>query len=358
MAETKATVTEMALCHVIKGGNNILLIKSDEGVSKGKWNAPNGEIAKGEAPVKSAMRHVFQQTGLYVSKANYHGTVRLFLNGKNEYSYRIHVFSTKLFSGDLKPNIKGEAKWFAVSEVPYYEMWADDKYWINLVLQGKEFDADFFFDETNEKIVKYQIKERQKVLQKIILPVILVAVIGILIFGVVSIYGNAKKSSQGKTSTAKPIVLLPGGSSTIKNTSSSTSTTTVRTTTVNTSTTTILPPPPATITIDNINAFYNYSGPSYEGSQFCGQAARSEVLYAKRIFTGNTMFYMNQTVYSYGCNLTITRIYSTTPGFVVNKTVPALPLHLPPGSTQYIEIQLRTPNSTFVGPMSVTFNAR
>lgn len=356
MAESKAAVTEIALCHVIKGGNDILLIKSDEGISKDKWDAPNGEIAKGETPIKSAMRHVFQQTGLYVSKATHHGTIRLFLNGKNEYSHRIHVFSTKLFSGDLKPNIKGEAKWFAAAEIPYYEMWADDKYWMGLVLQGKEFDADFFFDENNEKIIKYQIKERQKILQKIILPIILITVIGVLVFGVVSIYGHSKGSGNNQNST-RLVALLPSGSSkttTIKSNSS----TTVSTTTINTSTTTILPPPPVSITVDNINAFYNYTGPAYEGTQFCGIMPRSTVLYGKRIFSGNVLFYMNQTVNSYGCNLTITRIYSTTPGFKVVKTIPALPLRLPPSSSQYIEVQLITPNQTFTGPLSITYDGR
>ncbi|MGI0100392.1 MAG: NUDIX domain-containing protein [Candidatus Micrarchaeaceae archaeon] len=179
-------VKELVICHVIKGGSNILLIKPDEGINKDKWNAPGGKIDKNENHAKAAMRHVFQQTGLFVNKVFYNGTIRLFLNGKNEYSYRMHIYSTKLFSGDLKPNIKGEAKWFASADIPYYEMWADDKYWLGLVLQGKEFNADFFFDEKNEKIVKYSVKEKERVFQKFLPAIIIAAVIAVVVFGVIS----------------------------------------------------------------------------------------------------------------------------------------------------------------------------
>jgi 8-oxo-dGTP diphosphatase len=136
------TPKELVICHVIKG-DSILLIRPDTGIGKGKWNAPYGEMNAGEKPNKSAIRNVFQKTGLYVNKTFYHGTIRLFLNGKVEYTYKLQLFSTRLFSGDIKPNMEGEARWFKTSEIPYYEMWADDKYWVNLMLQGKKFDADF-----------------------------------------------------------------------------------------------------------------------------------------------------------------------------------------------------------------------
>jgi hypothetical protein len=38
-------------------------------------------------------------------------------------------------------------------------MWDADKYWIPLVLKGKKLKADFFFDQNNEIIKEYKIKE-------------------------------------------------------------------------------------------------------------------------------------------------------------------------------------------------------
>jgi 8-oxo-dGTP diphosphatase len=232
---------ELAICQVIKN-NSILLIRADTGVGKGKWNAPSGEIAVGEKLDKGAMRNVFQQTGLYVNKTIYHGTIRLFLSGKVEYSYKLHIFSTRVFSGDLKPNIEGEARWFNTSEIPYYEMWADDKYWINLVLEGKKFDADFFLDEKNENVVKYQIRERKEVLKKALPIIIVLAVIAVIAFGILS-----SGILNYKQPTKTQVVFRPS--------------TTATTTTTTVSTTTIAAPtfiPPAPFTPNNTNQTYIY----------------------------------------------------------------------------------------------------
>ncbi len=223
-----ASPKELAICHVIKNGT-LLLIKAEEGINKGKWNAPSGELASGERSDKAAMRHAFQQTGLYVNKVMHHGTIRLFLNGKVEYDYKLQIYSSKVFSGDLKPNIKGEARWFGTNELPFYEMWADDKYWVNLVLEGKKFDADFFLDETNENVVKYQIREKKETFRKVLPIIIVLAVIALLIYGIVS-------SGILKQAAKPPVVLKP----------SSTAATTVTTTTATTTIASpqIVPPPP------------------------------------------------------------------------------------------------------------------
>ena len=45
-------VTEIAVCHVRKNGT-ILLVKSEEGLGKDKWNAPSGPISQGENPANT-----------------------------------------------------------------------------------------------------------------------------------------------------------------------------------------------------------------------------------------------------------------------------------------------------------------
>jgi 8-oxo-dGTP diphosphatase len=224
----KMVVKEIALCHVIKNGT-LLLIKAESGVNKGKWNAANAEIVQGEKPDKSAIKTLYQQTGIYANKVVDHGLIRLFLNGKTEYDYRIHVFSTKVFSGDVKPNTEGEAKWFATTDLPYYEMWADDKYWINLVLQGKKFDADFFFDEKNEKIIKYSIKERQEVTKRIMPIIILLAVLAVVAFGITS-SGILSQKAVTTTIPKNTIALQPTVTTTIAATNTVTTNTPVTTT--------------------------------------------------------------------------------------------------------------------------------
>lgn len=334
-------VKDLAICHVFRSGT-LLLIKPTEGIGKDKWNAPGGEIVQGDKPEKSAIKYLYQQTGLYASKVFNNGTVRLALNGQSEFSYRLHIFSTKTATGELKPAIQGEVKWFNLTDIPYFEMWADDRYWLNLVMQGKQFDADFFFDEHNEKVVKYQIKERQNVVKNI-LPIILVAlIIAVVGYGVVA-SGILNYHPKATTTISKNTIFSPPPNT------PTTITTTIATTTVNTI------PTPTVLQIDNIDLTLNYSGPAYKNNTACDVPSKLEVVNYHKTITSNT-FLLNITFIDAGCPETITRIYTTTPGFTINSTVPQVPQPLPASSSVYFDIRLVAQTKSFLGPLSITEN--
>jgi len=42
-------------------------------------------------------------------------------------------------------------KWFKIGEIPYQEMWDDDKFWLPYILEGKKLKAKFVFEE-GEKV--------------------------------------------------------------------------------------------------------------------------------------------------------------------------------------------------------------
>ncbi len=340
-------VKELAVCQVFKNGT-LLLIKSTEGVNKDKWNAPGGEIVQGETPAKAAMKYLYQQTGLYSNKVTSHGTVRLALNGKTDFSYRLHVFSTKTATGDPKPNVEGELKWFNLTDIPYYEMWADDRYWLTLVMQGKQFEADFFLDEKNEKVVKYQIKEKQQILTKIIPVLVLLLIIAVVGYGVSASGILAAHPSN------KPTTTISKGSNTIfvpTNSAAGSTSTILVTTTVPAL------PVPYRVSIDNIDLTLNYSGPPVKGDVTCDVESKSQVVNYHRYLTNST-FLMNITFTDAGCAETITDIYTTTPGFEVVSVVPSLPLQMPASSQSYFDIRLFVQNKNFSGPLSITESYR
>ena len=41
-------------------------------------------------------------------------------------------------------------QWFHVDEIPFKEMWPDDKHWLPLFLVGKKFRGKFLYDESDE----------------------------------------------------------------------------------------------------------------------------------------------------------------------------------------------------------------
>jgi 8-oxo-dGTP diphosphatase len=49
--------------------------------------------------------------------------------------------------------------WFHVDEIPYEEMWDDDRHWLPHVLAGKRIQATFTYRADNETVEGFEIKE-------------------------------------------------------------------------------------------------------------------------------------------------------------------------------------------------------
>lgn len=58
-------------------------------------------------------------------------------------------------SEEMKP------EWFDFDKIPYDNMFADDRYWLPYVIQGRKFDATFSFDE-NWNLLGHEIRFTDK----------------------------------------------------------------------------------------------------------------------------------------------------------------------------------------------------
>jgi hypothetical protein len=52
-------------------------------------------------------------------------------------------------------------RWFDESEIPFDQMWADDKIWVRPFLADKRLKGEFFFDE-NDQLIKHVLEEVEK----------------------------------------------------------------------------------------------------------------------------------------------------------------------------------------------------
>lgn len=135
--------------------------RATRGISKGKWNAPGGKIEPGESPEENARREVREETGLRVRNLFYHGAINFFMGGGRKLDIRVDLFSTNQFQGRMTSTDEGEIRWFGVAEIPFAEMWDDDRYWIQLMLTGSRFNAKFYYDRANRKVIEYEIRSRK-----------------------------------------------------------------------------------------------------------------------------------------------------------------------------------------------------
>ena len=134
--------------------------KASRGFSRGKWNAPGGKLEAGESPWKNVTREVLEETNLKVRTLFFHGTVLYFMNGTRILHTKAHLFSTKDFTGTPRSTVEGRVKWFGLAELPFGEMWDDDKYWLGLMLSGSKFDARFYFGRNNMTVKGFKITPR------------------------------------------------------------------------------------------------------------------------------------------------------------------------------------------------------
>jgi len=150
---------EATICHVIDG-RRMLLKKATRGISVGKWNGPGGKVERGETPEEGAVREVLEETGLRVVDPLFHGSIGFYMRGGDDLDIKVHVFSARRFQGSPRSTVEGRVRWFDAGRLPYEKMWDDDKFWIGLVLAGERFDAEFYYDRENRKVVRYEVRRR------------------------------------------------------------------------------------------------------------------------------------------------------------------------------------------------------
>ena len=152
---------EATLCHIVDGGRLLLQRKSAGLFGEGRWNGVGGKLKAGEAPREGAAREALEETGLRVSNLKPHGVLNFYFGQKAVPDWVVHVFSTGSFEGGLEPSEEGTLRWFALDEIPYDEMWQDDRHWLPLLLEGRRFNGDFYFNEDGTELLDFNLEIEQ-----------------------------------------------------------------------------------------------------------------------------------------------------------------------------------------------------
>jgi 8-oxo-dGTP diphosphatase len=146
------------LCYVITEGN-ILLIKKKKGFGEGKYNGPGGKVDEGETLKTTAIREFIEETGVMPLNPEHKGVVAFYFGQREKPDWLVHIFTATQFKGDPISTEEAEPQWFKLEEIPYKEMWPDDKIWMPLMLAGKKFMGKFYFDEKGQEMHSHEIVE-------------------------------------------------------------------------------------------------------------------------------------------------------------------------------------------------------
>ena len=137
-------VDKATLLFVVQN-DKVLLIRKQRGLGAGKINGPGGKLESAETAQACAHREVFEELCIAVTESSNQGRLRFqFIDG---YSIDVQVFVTSAYEGTPTETDEAIPLWFNIDDIPYEEMWADDRIWLPRVLSGERVDGRFLFDE-------------------------------------------------------------------------------------------------------------------------------------------------------------------------------------------------------------------
>lgn len=136
----------------------VLLAIKKKKLGAGFWNGFGGRVEDGESIEEAAKRETFEEAGIHVPNIQKLGISEFEFEGESD-TLEVHVFKAEDFAGEpTETDEMGPSRWFAQSEIPYDNMWEDDRYWLPLFLEDRKFKAKFFLDK-NGKVLKHTLDE-------------------------------------------------------------------------------------------------------------------------------------------------------------------------------------------------------
>lgn len=131
------------LLFVIRDGH-ILLIRKKKGLGAGKINGPGGRLHPGESAEACAVREVQEELCVTPMGVRQAGELRFqFADG---HAIQGFVFTATDCDGDPQSTPEADPLWYPLGALPFHEMWADDRIWLPLLLEGRPFVGRFLFD--------------------------------------------------------------------------------------------------------------------------------------------------------------------------------------------------------------------
>lgn len=140
------------LVFVVQNGR-VLLIHKKRGLGAGKINGPGGRIDPGESTRECAIREA--QEELRITPTGLSPRGELWFQFTDGLSIHVTVFTASGLIGEPQETEEAKPLWAAVDDIPYDQMWADDRLWIPLMLSGKNFSGRFLFD--NDVMLHYEL---------------------------------------------------------------------------------------------------------------------------------------------------------------------------------------------------------
>ena len=148
------------LCFLVTD-THILLALKKRGFGAGKWNGPGGKAEEGETIEEAAVRELEEEVMVKTNPAHLERVAHLTFRSAYDPTLNIDadVFFARVWEGEPQESEEMRPAWYAHGEIPFSEMWPDDKYWLPRILAGEKLHGRFHFTADGKDVEEYEIKE-------------------------------------------------------------------------------------------------------------------------------------------------------------------------------------------------------
>ncbi len=144
------------LCLVRRRGSadELLLGWKKRGFAAGKVGGFGGKVHDGETIAAAAARELAEECGLVVTPQDLRKVAELTFVFPHQPAWDqiVHTFLVECWQGEPGESEEMAPAWFRVAEIPYPAMWDDSRFWLPLLLSGKEITARFTFRADNDTV--------------------------------------------------------------------------------------------------------------------------------------------------------------------------------------------------------------
>ncbi|KAI8048055.1 NUDIX hydrolase domain-like protein [Gilbertella persicaria] len=139
----------------------ILLGMKKRGFGAGKFNGFGGKVEKGETIEQGAKRELMEECEIEAIDLEQKGLLA-FTFENDPVALETHIFITRSFLGEPKETEEMKPQWFSFQDIPFDQMWTDDRYWFPFLLDNKTFAGHFHFAEDQKSVLKQDLHELEK----------------------------------------------------------------------------------------------------------------------------------------------------------------------------------------------------
>lgn len=139
-------IKRATLLYIVKDGK-VLLGQKLRGFGNGKFNGVGGKVNGGETITQAMLRETKEEFDIVPKNFRYVGNIFYDeFKDNNKVYFDTAIFVADDYEGEPKTTDEMKPIWFDKNNLPYDNMFPDDVYWLEKVLNGKSVNAKFVFD--------------------------------------------------------------------------------------------------------------------------------------------------------------------------------------------------------------------